>query len=205
MTFEGIENIVACFTTGTLLTTPRGSVPIEDMTVGNRVLTRDHGFQRIRWIGHRDVGPGEFETHAHWQPVCIQQGALGEGLPNRDTLFSPNHRVLLCGAQAMLYFGEGEVLVPAKHLIGMQGVTAAEVEEITYWHILFDCHELVLSNNAWTESFQPGSYVMNALEEEQRREIFELFPELEGADAKDLFRSSRRTLTRTEAMVFHTQ
>ncbi len=205
MTFEGIENIVACFTTGTLLTTPRGSVPIEDMTVGNRVLTRDHGFQRIRWIGHRDVGPSEFETHAHWQPVCIQQGALGEGLPNRDTLFSPNHRVLLCGAQAMLYFGEGEVLVPAKHLIGMQGVTAAEVEEITYWHILFDCHELVLSNNAWTESFQPGSYVMNALEEEQRREIFELFPELEGADAKDLFRSSRRTLTRTEAMVFHTQ
>lgn len=39
-----------CFTLGTLIDTDRGPVPIEELSVGDRVATLDHGFQPIRWV-----------------------------------------------------------------------------------------------------------------------------------------------------------
>ncbi|MEQ9692710.1 Hint domain-containing protein [Shimia sp. SDUM112013] len=205
MTFAGIETVIACFTQDTLIASAKGHMPVQDLRVDDRVLTRDHGYQGIRWIGQRNLDADELAENPQWYPVTIAKGALGNGLPDRETSFSPNHRVLFSGPQASLCFGEPEVLVAAKHLIGLQGVSQPTVSSTTYWHILFDRHELVLSNNAWTESFQPGSYVMNGLEEHQRQEIFELFPELRCDIAENSFEASRRVLTRHEAKLLLAQ
>ena len=40
-----------CFTRGTLIKTDQGERPIEDLLAGDMVLTMDHGYQPIRWIG----------------------------------------------------------------------------------------------------------------------------------------------------------
>ncbi len=56
LTFVNIENVIPCFTPGTLIATPRGEVPVEDLKAGDRVITRDNGIQQIRWAGRKDLG-----------------------------------------------------------------------------------------------------------------------------------------------------
>ncbi|MGR3633685.1 MAG: Hint domain-containing protein [Limimaricola soesokkakensis] len=197
--FEEIENVVPCFTPGTVIATPRGERLVEELREGDRVITRDNGIQEIRWVGHKQVGPAQFLTSPHLKPVMIRAGALGNGLPERDMMVSPNHRLLLTGDRAQLYFEDSEVLAAAKHLVGSQGIHAIDVMRTSYIHFMFDRHEVVLSNGAWTESFQPGDHSLKGIGAEQRDEIFELFPELRDREGLQGYRSARKSLKRHEA------
>ena len=98
----------------------------------------------------------------HLKPILIRQGSLGNGLPERDMMVSPNHRMLVANDRTALYFDEHEVLVAAKHLVNHKGVAQVDSLGTTYIHFLCDRHEVVLSNGAWTESFQPGDYIAEA-------------------------------------------
>ena len=178
LSFSHVEKVIACFTPGTLVLTAHGSVAIEDLKVGDQVLSRDHGFQPIRWIGRRDLTAAELAAAPQFNPVRIAQGALGDGLPERVMQVSPQHRMLINSPRAELLFGEAEVLAAALHLIGMPGITRAAPEQISYFHILFDEHQLVCADGAWSESFQPGQHSLAGLESGQRQEIFALFPDL---------------------------
>ncbi len=115
-------------------------------------------------------------------------------------LVSPQHRILIEGARAEILFGEAEVLVPAKHLIGhIEATRALPSEGVTYVHLLFDRHEVVLSDGIWTESFQPAERSLNAMEDAVRDEILALFPELQ-VDS-DGFQSARMSLKAHEVKV----
>ncbi|MBB3710815.1 Ca2+-binding RTX toxin-like protein [Limimaricola variabilis] len=197
--FEEIENVVPCFTPGTVIATPRGERLVEELREGDRIITRDNGIQEIRWVGHKQVGPAQFLTSPHLKPVMIRAGALGNGLPERDMMVSPNHRVLLTGDRAQLYFEDSEVLAAAKHLVGSKGIHSIDVSRTSYIHFMFDRHEVVLSNGAWTESFQPGDHTLKGIGAEQRDEIFELFPELRQRAGIDNYRAARKALKRHEA------
>lgn len=194
--FTNIEKVVPCFTPGTRIVTETGPVMIEDLRTGVLVLTRDGGLRPLRWIGRKDLDAGMLAQQPALVPVCISQGALGHGTPDRDMLVSPQHRVLLTGARAELLFGEHEVLVAALHLVGQPGIARADVREVSYLHLLFDRHEIVLSDGAWTESFQPGDRVLAGMDADQVREITLLFPGLaKGAR----FAAARRSLRAHEA------
>ncbi|KUF08868.1 hypothetical protein AVJ23_20485 [Pseudoponticoccus marisrubri] len=197
--FFEIEEVVPCFTPGTLIATPEGERLVEDLQVGDRVITRDNGIQEIRWLGRKDLGGIDLARKPHMKPVLIQQGALGKGLPEHDMLVSPNHRVLVANDKTALFFEEREVLVAAKHLTGLDGVDEVETLGVSYIHFMFDQHEVVLSNGAWTESFQPGDYTLKGIGNAQREEILELFPELEHADGLKAYSAARRSLKKHEA------
>ncbi|MEX0308755.1 MAG: Hint domain-containing protein, partial [Tateyamaria sp.] len=199
LTFSNIENIIPCFTPGTLIATPNGERRVEDLAVGDRVITRDNGIQEIRWIGKRDMSGAELADAPHLRPVLIRQGALGNGLPERDMLVSPQHRVLMASDKTALYFDEREVLVAAKHLTDMEGIDVVDVSSTTYIHVMFKNHEVILSDGAWTESFQPGDMTLGAMGDAQRAEIMELFPELETAEGVAAYASARRSLKKHEA------
>lgn len=188
-----------CFTPGTMIATPRGERRVEDLKVGDRVITRDNGLQEIRWIGTRTLGADELKRRAHLQPVLIRTGALGHGLPERDLLVSPQHRVLINNERTALYFEDREVLASARHLTDMDGVDVVESSEVTYIHIMFDQHEVVLSNGAWSESFQPGDQVLDGMATSQRDELYELFPELREPEGVEAYQAARRSLKRHEA------
>ncbi|MGR3625843.1 MAG: Hint domain-containing protein [Limimaricola sp.] len=197
--FEEIENVVPCFTPGTVIATPRGERLVEELREGDRIITRDNGIQEIRWVGHKQVGPAQFLTNLHLKPVMIRAGALGNGLPERDMMVSPNHRVLLSGDRAQLYFEDSEVLAAAKYLVGSKGIHEIDVMRTSYIHFMFDRHEVVLSNGAWTESFQPGDHTLKGIGVAQRDEIFDLFPELRERQGIDGYRAARKSLKRHEA------
>lgn len=197
--FTEIENLIPCFTPGTVIATPRGERRVEDLQVGDRIITRDNGLQEIRWVGQRDLAGQELIKTPHLMPVLIRAGSLGQGLPERDLLVSPQHRMLINSERASLYFEEREVLAAAKHLTGLNGVDVVESSSVSYIHFMFDQHEVVLSNGSWTESFQPGEQVLDGMGNEQRDEIYNLFPELREAEGLENYQAARRSLKKHEA------
>ncbi|WGW02775.1 Ig-like domain-containing protein [Tropicibacter oceani] len=199
MDFFEIEEVVPCFTPGTLIATPQGERLVEELQVGDRVITRDNGIQEIKWIGRKDLTGHDLARKPHFKPILIQKGALGNNLPEHDMLVSPNHRILVANDKTALYFEEREVLVAAKHLVGLEGVDEVESLGVAYIHVMFEQHEVILSNGAWTESFQPGDYTLKGIGNAQRQEIFELFPELEHAEGLKAYGAARRSLKKHEA------
>ncbi|MBC7179199.1 MAG: Hint domain-containing protein, partial [Roseovarius sp.] len=201
LVFGEIENLIPCFTPGTAIATPRGEKLVEELKVGDKVITRDNGLQEIRWIGQRALSGEELTRSPHLRPVLIRAGSLGHGLPERDMLLSPQHRILLNSDRAALYFEEREVLAAAKHLVGIEGVSQVETRSATYIHFMCDQHEVVLSNGTWTESFQPGEQVLDGMGAAQRDEIYDLFPELRAIEGLEAYQAARRSLKRHEAQL----
>ncbi|WP_276321514.1 Hint domain-containing protein [Palleronia sediminis] len=199
LVFENIERIIPCFTPGTLIATPRGERPVEDLREGDRIITRDSGIQEVRWIGEKRLARQDLAAQPDLRPVLISKGALGFGLPERDMLVSPNHRMLVNNDKSALYFEDREVLVAAKHLCHMHGIAQVCALGVSYIHFMFDQHEVVLADGAWSESFQPGDYTLKGIGEDQRAEILRLFPEFEDYEGIEAYRAARRTLKKHEA------
>lgn len=199
LNFEEIEEVIPCFTPGTLIATPLGEMPVEALSVGDQVITRDNGIQTVRWVGAREMSDADLAEQSNLRPILIRKGALGKEQPMRDMIVSPNHRVLVNSGQVELLFEEHEVLVAAKHLVGLPGVERLKSQDVTYVHIMFDQHEVVLSDGAWTESFQPGDMSLKGVGKAQRDEILALFPELATLDGIGSYAAARRVLKKHEA------
>ncbi|MGB0798513.1 MAG: Hint domain-containing protein, partial [Planktomarina sp.] len=197
--FEEIEKIIPCFTPGTMIATPRGEVAVEDLNVGDKVLTRDNGMQEILWYGSKAIDQQDLLNDPKLRPVMITAGSLGHGLPEKDLMVSPNHRVLISNTNTALLFDDEEVLVAAKHLVDKPGIHTVDVARTDYIHFMFEQHEVVLSNGTWTESFQPGELSLNGIDDDQRDELYKLFPELQNDAGRQEYKSARHTLKAYEA------
>jgi hypothetical protein len=198
MDFENFEEII-CFTPGTLIDTARGKVKVEDLAPGDTVLTRDHGYQPLAWVGRRDLSAAELAACPAAAPVRIAAGALGAGLPERDLVVSPRHRMLVTGARAELMFGEREVLVCAADLLGLPGVTQDRAGAVSYIHVMCDAHQIIRAEGSWTESFQPAAGVIGSLDASTRAELLGLFPDLASAAGRTAFAAARPVLNGAEA------
>ena len=201
--FREIEEVIPCFTPGTLIATPHGPKRVEALRAGDTVVTRDNGHQTIRWTGARTLAAADMAADPALRPVLIRAGSLGFNMPDRDMMVSPNHRMLVSNAQTLLLFDETEVLVSAKHLVGLHGVDIADVREVTYIHFMCDNHEIVLADGAWSESFQPGDATLAGVGDEAREEIFKIFPDLRDDAGLTDYSSARHTLKKYEAQLLH--
>ncbi len=161
---------ITCFTSGTRITTQSGQKPIETLSVGDKILTMDHGFQEIRWIGTCQV-----QAEGAFAPILIQKGALDN---DSDLLVSPQHRMLYYGPQCEMLFGVAEVLIPAKHLVNDLTIRPKEGGMVTYYHLMFDTHEIIYAENCPSESFHPGEFTLDNVAQDTRDELLALFPEL---------------------------
>ncbi|MCD2313720.1 Hint domain-containing protein [Pseudosulfitobacter pseudonitzschiae] len=177
------SSLVICFAAGTRIATGlRTAVRVEDLRGGDRILTVDHGLQPIRWIGLRHIGRTELSDTPGLRPVRVSAGALGNGLPVDDLIVSPQHRILVRSAIAQTMFNTHEVLVAAKQLVGVDGITTADdLTQISYFHFLCDAHEIVFANGAETESLFAGPQTLKALSERALAEVASIFPDLNDA------------------------
>jgi hypothetical protein len=164
-------NSVPCFVAGTMIRTPDGDVPIESLRPGDLVMTLDDGPQPLRWIGSRVV-----PAMGALAPVCIKAGTFGD---HGKLVVSPQHRILLRDSLAELMFGEAEVLVAAKDLVNDRSVRRVVGGDVEYIHLLFDRHQIVLSEGLATESLHPGPQVLADLPAESLAELLDLFPMLD--------------------------
>lgn len=206
VTTEHTISLVICFVEGTLILTPQGPVPVQDLLRGDRVVTRDHGAQAIRWIGASRVTPGRMSIRPDLRPVMIREDALAPGQPDRDMRVSRQHRVLIRDWRAEMMFGSSEgVLVPATTLCNDTTIFEEQPDQpVTYIHMLFDDHEIVYADGIETESFHPAHRTVSALNEAQQREVFELFPELE-QESRFAFDTARHHVRGREGRVLSRQ
>ncbi|MCA0273676.1 MAG: Hint domain-containing protein [Proteobacteria bacterium] len=168
-----------CFTAGCRIVTDRGAIAVEELCVGDRVLTRDHGYRPIRWIGAREFSDEQLRDYPELRPVTIAAGALDGTLPLADLSVSPQHRMLVRGDAALA--GDREILVPAIALIGQAGIAQAATGGVIYFHLMFEAHEVICSEGAWSESFLPEAAALGGMHSAQLAEILAIFPELAAA------------------------
>ena len=168
-----------CFRHGTMILTDQGERAVETLRPGDRVMTRDHGWQAIRWIGSRRVDGSLLRAFPKMRPVRIGAGTLGPDLPRRDLYVSQQHRILVGSRIAERIFGQPEVLVAARFLTGIPGIAVDESDDgLDYFHLLFNRHEIVISEGAQTESLFTGPEALKAVSAEARAEMLALFPDL---------------------------
>ena len=180
--FENFENIdfsVVCFASGTLIDTVAGPRRVETLNVGDLVPTMDNGPQPLRWIGYRKLHATALAQNPKLRPIRIKAGALGDQVPSRDLIVSPQHRILVRSKIAVRMFHSDEVLVHARQLLALDGVSVADdLEEVRYFHIMCNAHEIVLANGAFAETLYTGTEALKALSDEARAEIAEIFADV---------------------------
>lgn len=151
---------VACvrFARGTHITMASGAqVPIEDLQIGDRVLTRDAGPQAVRWIGDTTLrAVGDFA------PVVITAGAL---FNTRDLVLSPDHRLFIYQREDRLGAGRSEVLVKVRHLINGDSVYQKDGGFVDYFQILFDDHQIIYAEGIAAETLLVDARTRKALPE----------------------------------------
>ena len=164
----------ACFAKGCLIETDQGQVAVENLQVGDMVKTQGRGMQPIRWIAGRTV-----PATGNMAPIVFAKGAIG----NTDVLeVSPEHRMLVSDSRTEMLFGQEQVLIAAKHLLDGDRVYRRVGGDVTYYHFMFDQHEIVFSQGVPSESFLPEKTAMSGLDYQSRDEILALFPELAQQD-----------------------
>lgn len=135
---------VVCFLRGTRLQTPGDEVPIEDLRIGNRLVTSSGAVRPIRWIG-RIVA--ERNSNGAWSedavPVRVARDAFGAGNPHRDLYLSRAHLVHLDG-----------LLLPIGDLINGRTIAPVDVDtdRLEYFHIELETHDVVLAEGAPCET-----------------------------------------------------
>lgn len=178
---------IPCFAKGTHIETILGPCLIEDLELGEMVETLDDGYQPIRWIGSRTLSAEVLRDNPHLRPIRISAGALGEGLPERDLVVSPQHRMLVRSKIASRMFGQFEVLVAAKQLLELPGFEIIDDgKPCVYFHMLLNSHQIVYAEGAETESLFTGKEALLSIGGDGLKEILEIFPELRELDAENL-------------------
>jgi len=159
---------VPCFTSGTLIATPTGNVEIDRLAIGDQVVTKDNGPQKIRWIGRRVLDRATLLATPKLRPILIREGVLGA---QKDLFVSPQHGILV----------DGSHLMRAKHLAQTPKSrirVAHGKKTVTYIHLLFDAHQILFSNGVASESLFPGAQALGNFETTAQNELFTLFPDL---------------------------
>ncbi len=154
----GNVEVVACFCPGTHIRTEQGEVAVEDLRVGDAVVTVDGSTEAIRWIGRRSYTGRTLAGRRHLHPVRIRAGALGDATPKRDLVISPLHAMLIDG-----------VLVPAHALVnGTTIIQEAATGAVHYIHIELPQHNAVWADGAASETFvdDNGRFIFQSSEGE---------------------------------------
>ncbi len=134
---------IACYVTGTLISTEAGEIPVEALRAGNLVRTVSGALRPVQWVGHRAYAGRFLRANPRLHPVRFRAGSLGTGLPRRDLLVSRNHAMLLDG-----------YLVPAEHLTNGTTISIdTSFAQLKYFHIELATHDAVLAEGAASETF----------------------------------------------------
>jgi hypothetical protein len=160
-----------CFAPGALIQTPRGVRAVETLAAGDLVLTEDGQSVPIAWIGRSSYSAARARREERLRPVHLRPHAFGPGLPDRELVLSPQHRVVVEGPVCQLLFGLERAFVIARHLPDHMAETPDPESDVVYFHILLSGHKILLANGLPCESLQPSRRMIEALSAEAQASL----------------------------------
>jgi RHS repeat-associated protein len=147
LTISGTVTSPACYCAGTLIATLSGERSVEELSIGDVVMTKSGAARPIKWIGRRSYCGRFIKGRKDILPVYFKKDSLGESVPKRDLWISPNHAMFFENAS-------GGILIEAKDLVnGVSIVQACAVERIDYFHIELETHDVIIAEGAPSETF----------------------------------------------------
>lgn len=153
------------FGPGTMIATEEGPVPIDWLRPGDKVQTRDHGFQPVLWVGHH-VLPHHLAEPL--RPMAVAAGTFGAEMPSRDTVLSPGVGILLAGDELRMWFAEREMLARIDRLsAGLPRVG----ERVTLYTLLLDLPEVIIADGMWVASVEATNAYVDLMPERLRQAL----------------------------------
>lgn len=136
-----VEPQAICFCRGTRIVTERGEVPVEELAVGDRVVTMSGAAKPIVWIGYgRDLVT---RRNSLARPIIVRAGAFADGVPKRDLFVTHGHAFHFNG-----------VLVPIEHLVNHRSILWDErARAVEYYHIELEDHDVIFAEGAPAETY----------------------------------------------------
>lgn len=174
------ESAFSAFARGTLITTTRGPVAIEDLTPGTKLVTAEHGPMPVIWIGSMTLAPAH-DGNAFEPTILtrIMADAFGIGRPMADFLAGPGARILTRPRNMRANIGSDQVLTPARNL--SDGVHAIEIRPqrpVTVFHLCLCRHATIIANGLEVESFHPAPRFERTLGHNMLALFLGLFPHI---------------------------
>jgi hypothetical protein len=134
-----------CFLRGTRVLSRHGLQRVENLSIGEQIITARGDATPIKWIGRRTFRRG---TSSRWpdgvHPIRVARSALADNVPHADLYLSPSHALFIDG-----------VLIPVEHLVNGTSIVPALPEgakDIEYFHIELETHEVILAEGAPAET-----------------------------------------------------
>jgi hypothetical protein len=134
-----------CLLRDTRILTDHGSVPVENLAIGDLVLTRGGDFKHIKWIGKTSFKKAsQAQWHESIWPIRVARSAIDTNVPSRDLYLSRAHALFMDG-----------YLIPVEHLVNGRSITLCappRLDVIEYFHLEFENHEVIYADGAAVES-----------------------------------------------------
>lgn len=154
---------------GTMIGTPYRWAPVEELQVGDEVLTAENGKQKITGIERGVLSVASAKAAAGQWPLLVPEGALGNEAP---ILVAPTMRLVIEDEAAAVLFGESCVSVRADALIGYKGIARARMNQ-PFGHVTltFDAPQTVVSQGGvfFDVADMAGSRCFPVLDDRQSR------------------------------------
>ena len=146
---EPVASAAGCFAEGTRIRVRRVQdivdVAVQDLLVGDEVMTLGGTSRPIIWLGRRIVNCRTHPRPNEIMPICISADAFGPGTPHRDLVVSPGH--------ALCVDILGKILVPASALLNGATISTLSVDNVVYWHVELDAHDVIYAEGMPAESY----------------------------------------------------
>ena len=119
---------------GTKVMTLDGEMPVEFLTEGDRVITRDSGMAVLKEVRARRVA---------CDVVHIAGGSLGHNRPDADITVPAGQEVLIRDWRAEALFGKKTALVAAERLIDGEYIRDMGKGVMTVYELIFDTDHII--------------------------------------------------------------
>ncbi|WP_299029552.1 Hint domain-containing protein [uncultured Sulfitobacter sp.] len=114
---------------GTTLLTLEGEMPVEFISVGDKIITRDSGIARVEHIQR---------TTRKVHTIALAAGSLGHTRPERDATLAGDQMCLIRDWRAQALFGADRALVAARTLVDGEFIRDLGMQEQTLFQIFCD-------------------------------------------------------------------
>lgn len=159
--------------------TPCGARHVANLRPGDLVVTRDRGLRPVRLVWSRTVTEADMAADPSLAPVCLRPRAIGPMMPQRDLLVAGDHRLLIPGYRLADRPNTAAALIPAREIAGTSDAAFVDRawEEMTFYNLVFDAHEVFTANGLPVESFHITEDTLEVVPAAVRARILEVFPE----------------------------